>query len=349
MAPTSAPKKLIGAGRGIIDVHSHALPPLWVDAAAKATRIPRDKLQIAGAPVPEWSVEKHLAMMDAHGVAACVLSQPGATVFLKGQPARDLARAMNEEFASIIARHPKRFAAFAVMPLDDIDACNDEMAYALDVLKLDGIACSTNVDGVYLGNPRYDSWFAEMNRRKVTLFVHPSVPPGFDPSAIGINPSILEFPFDSTRMVVNMVLSGAKKRFSDVRMISTHGGGTVPYLTFRIGLLELEFGSGPGRPMMSAEEVQAGVSSFYFDLTASAAAAQLDAIRHLVPASQLMLGFDYPMMLEETIGLVWEKFETYPKFTPGERYDIIQGTALSLLPALAGRISGRIEELRKRA
>jgi len=248
MASTSAPKKLIGAGRGIIDVHSHALPPLWLDAASKATRLPRDKLQIAGAPVPDWSAENHLAMMDANGVAACVLSHPSATIFVKGQAARDLARAMNEEFASIIARYPKRFGAFAVMPLDDMDACNDEMAYALDVLKLDGISCGTNVDGIYLGNPRYDNWFAEMNRRKATLFVHPSVPPGYDPAALGINPSILEFPFDSTRMVTNMVLSGAKKRFSDVRMISTHGGGTIPYLTFRIGLLELEFGSGPGRP-----------------------------------------------------------------------------------------------------
>jgi hypothetical protein len=112
-----------GSGYGrIVDVHSHALLPRWLDAVSEATRLPRDRLQIAGTPVPPWSVEHHLAMMDAHGIAACVLSWPSATSFLKGRPARELARAMNEEFASIIARHPRRFGAFAVLPLDDMDA-----------------------------------------------------------------------------------------------------------------------------------------------------------------------------------------------------------------------------------
>jgi hypothetical protein len=56
------------------------------------------------------------------------------------------------------------------------------------------------------------------------------------------------------------------------------------------------------------------------------------------------------MMIAESIPLVWEKFETYPNFAPSERRDVVQGTALGLLPALARRISAdRIEELRKRA
>src|SRR3984893_9031610 len=97
-------------------------------------------------------------------------------------------------------------------------------------------------------------------------------------------------------MATNMILSGAKKRFSDIRMICTHGGGTVPYLASRISILEPVFGAGPNRAVLSGEEILSGLSTFYFDLTASTAAASLDAIRHLVPASQLMLGFDFPMM-----------------------------------------------------
>jgi hypothetical protein len=130
-------ERYLGTGRGIIDVHSHALLPVWLNAVSSVTGQPRDKLMIAGTPVPPWSVDSHLAMMDANGIAACVLSWPGAATFLKGEPARDLARAMNEEFANIIARHPKRFGAFAVVPADDLEACVEEMSYALDVLKLD--------------------------------------------------------------------------------------------------------------------------------------------------------------------------------------------------------------------
>src|SRR5260370_28816984 len=179
--------KILGAGRGIIDVHSHALLPLWLDAASKTLNISRDNFQIAGTRVPDWSVDIHLAMMDVHGIAACVLSWPSATSFLKGKPARDLARAMNEAFAEIVARHPTRFGAFAVLPLDDMDASIEEMSYALDVLKLDGVSSGTHVGGAYLGDSRFDTWFGEINRRGVTLVVHPIQPPSVGQVGLGIN------------------------------------------------------------------------------------------------------------------------------------------------------------------
>src|SRR5258708_88153 len=196
----SAPTKTLGAGHGIIDVHSHALLPLWLEAASKATGIARDNLQIAGTPVPEWSVDRHLAMMDANGIAACVLSWPAATSFLKGKPARELARAMNEAFAKIVARHSTRFGAFAVLPLDDMDVTIEEMTYALDVLKLDGVAGGTHVAGAYLGVPRLGAGLGEMTRRGAPLFVHPTPPLNAGQVSMGINVSILEFMFDSTRM-----------------------------------------------------------------------------------------------------------------------------------------------------
>jgi hypothetical protein len=110
-----------------------------------------------------------------------------------------------------------------------------------------------------------------------------------------------------------MVLSGAKQRFANIRMICTHGGGTIPYVASRISILEPLFGAGPDRPVLSGEEVLEGLSTFYFDLTASSAAASLDAIGHLVSASRLMLGFDYPMMPASTIPGAWERLENYDR------------------------------------
>ncbi|MFM0045556.1 amidohydrolase family protein [Paraburkholderia sediminicola] len=335
----SGSKTYLGTGRGIIDVHSHALLPVWLNAVSSLTGLPVDKVMIAGTPVPQWSVNSHLAMMDVNGIAACVLSWPGATSFLKGKPARDLARAMNEEFANIVSHHPTRFGAFAVVPTDDMEACVEEMAYALDVLKLDGVSTGTHVGGVYLGDPQFDTWFDEMNRRKTTLFIHPMPPPGAEHVGMTINPAILEFMFDSTRMATNMVLSGAKKRFGDVKMICTHGGGTIPYLASRISLLEPVFGAGPGRPRLTAREVLDGLSSFYFDLTASTAATPLAAMRRFVPSSQLMLGFDFPMMPVETVPTVWNMFDGDRELTEDDRHSIVQGTALDILPTLSRQIA----------
>lgn len=320
----------------LIDVHAHALLPIWLQAAARARGQTSGTLMIAGMPAPDWSPQAQLAVMDRHGIAASVLSWPSATSFLRGEPARRLARDMNEQLAEIVARHPGRFGAFAVLPLDDMDAAIAEMAYALDVLGMDGVSSSTHVDGIYLGDARYDTWFAEMDRRGCTLFVHPTTPRGFDLVGMGLNASILEFMFDSTRMATHMVVSGAKARFPGVKMICTHGGGTVPYLVSRVSVLAPHFAMLEGRSIPSAEELIAGYASFHYDLTASTSAAQQDAMRQLVPASQLMMGFDYPMMHPSTIAPSQRRFAAYTGWNDEERRAILHGTAQRLLPRLAG-------------
>src|SRR6266850_954967 len=222
----------------MIDVHAHAFLPSWLDAYAKVTQSPSDAIKFAGGILPRWSVERHLEVMDGHGIAASILSWPGATAFLKGAEARALARRMNEEFAEIVAQHPTRFGAFAVVPMDDVEAAAEETAYALDVLQLDGVSAITSFGGRYLGHASFDPWFAEMNRRSATLFAHPGAPPNFDPNALGVNVAVMEFMFESTRMVANMVFTGAKAKYSAMKIISTHGGGTVPYLSGRLSILQ---------------------------------------------------------------------------------------------------------------
>jgi predicted TIM-barrel fold metal-dependent hydrolase len=125
------------------------------------------------------------------------------------------------------------------------------VTYALDTLKLDGVATTTSTDDLYLGDPRYNPWLEEMNRRGVTLFVHPVPAKASRSVDLGIDASILEFMFDTTRMLINMVFSGAKKRFSKIKIISTHGGGTIPYLMTRIETLEKVFGPGKGHLRLS--------------------------------------------------------------------------------------------------
>jgi len=294
----------------IVDVHSHALLPVWLAAAAKAQGISSGHVSIAGIPAPEWSVETHLRIMDAHDITASVLSWPRGAGFLRGQPARDLARAMNEEFASIIARHPTRFGAFAVLPFDDMDAAIEEMIYALDVLKLDGVTSTTQVDGVYLGERRYEAWFAEMNRRAATLFVHPTTPKGFECCDIGLNVSIIEYMFDVTRMIANLVVSGTKARFPQVRLIATHAGGTMPFIAARIGVLE---------PLFGADYRRAGNGLGSHGGSSVLVGPFIDAWLKVYPddlsgARDALEGF-VPHLDDACIGSISEVFDAEPPFT----------------------------------
>jgi 6-methylsalicylate decarboxylase len=320
----------------LIDVHSHSLLPVWKAALAKATGQPIESVTMFGLKMPAWSPELHVQAMDTNAIGLSMLSLPGATNYLTGRGARALARAINEELADIVDRHSPRFGAFAVTPLDDMDAAIEEMVYAMDVLKLDGVGSGTHYLGKYLGDGYFDPWFDEMNRRRTTLFAHPLPPANFKPAG-ALDVSILEFMFESTRMVTNMVLSGTKQKYKDIRIISTHGGGTIPYLASRISILEPLFGAGSGYRTLSGDEVLAGLGSFYFDLTASTSAASLDSIRRLVPATQLLMGFDYPMMPAPTIAPALARFAAYEGLGAEEKNMILSDNATQLFPRLAER------------
>jgi predicted TIM-barrel fold metal-dependent hydrolase len=215
--------------------------------------------------------------MEEHDISACVLSAPATANDATGQQARDIARRTNELLAEIVSKHPNRFGAVATLPGLDADGAIAEIVYALDTLKMDGVTTTTSINDAYLGELQFDPWFEELNRRSVTLFVHPTITKAGETLLNGLNASILEFMFDTTRMITNMVVTGAKKRFSQIKIISTHGGGTIPYLVNRIQTLEHTFGVGPGRLELSSEEVREGIASFYYDLTAATSEAQLYA------------------------------------------------------------------------
>ena len=98
-----------------------------------------------GAPVgpgqkkPDWSVESAISYMDDHDISACVLSDPDSANHATGQEARDIARRVNETLAAFVSRRPSRFGAVATLPGQDADGAVTEIAYALDILKMDGV------------------------------------------------------------------------------------------------------------------------------------------------------------------------------------------------------------------
>ena len=308
----------------IIDLHCHPLIPAVVEAL--------DKSQIGDMALPAWSLDEQIAMMDRHGIETSMLSVNSVAETMRGSKGRGQARAINEALATIVGKYPTRFGAFASVPMDDMEAANGELAYALDVLKLDGIGIETQCGGRHLGDPFYDAFLDEMNRRGTTLFVHPAVPPHFDAQQSRTNVSVVEFMFETTRMVTTMVLSGAKQRFDRINLIATHGGGTIPYLAHRIsmaGAMPWAFRDGP---KLGPKDILASLASFYFDLTAATSATALDALRALVPADRLVMGFDYPLMPEATIDPGQQAFEQYSGFTDDDKRKIASGNARRLFP-----------------
>jgi predicted TIM-barrel fold metal-dependent hydrolase len=185
--------------------------------------------------MPDWEPETTVAMMDRQGIATAVLSvsSPGVH-FGNDDAARRLARSLNEFGARTVQDHSGRFGTFASLPLPNIDATLEEIRYALDVLKVDGFVILTNFGGIYLGDLKFDPIFDELNRRNAIVFIHPTSPACWEHIALGFPRPMIEFPFDTTRAVTNLVVSGTLERCPNVRIIVPHAGGTLPFLARRI-------------------------------------------------------------------------------------------------------------------
>jgi predicted TIM-barrel fold metal-dependent hydrolase len=315
----------------LIDVQSHAI----FDFRAEPTS---EKWLSTPHDLPAWSIDGALERMDKHGIAVAVISSPNAANELVGQAGRDMSRRVNEAIAEMMVKHPTRFGGMATLPGRDIDGCLQEMEYALDVLKLDGVATSTSIDDVYLGEDVYDPWFEEMDRRGVTLFIHPTILSSFPNTSLGLYPSVFEFMFDTTRMLANMVITGKKKRFSKMNMITTHAGGTMPFLVERFQARVTTYGTGKGREKIPAEEVRRVLASFFYDLTSSTTNTQLFGLMELVPISQLLMGLDMPFAPDHSIGKAIERVSNYQGFTDADLDMIAHGNAARLYPQLAKKL-----------
>lgn len=200
-----------------IDLHCHVFPPAY-----------RALIETGLRPPPPFT--DLLAHMDAWEIDAAVLSSGGPLAAPGRLP--ELARLINEGYAELVREHPTRFGAIASLPLPDVDAALAELEYALDTLALDGVLLLSNYEGVYLGDSRLDPLFDELERRGAYCFVHPDFPPV---SALPEHPGRwYEFPFDTTRALVNVALSGTLDRCPGVRMQWAHLGGTIPFIANRI-------------------------------------------------------------------------------------------------------------------
>jgi predicted TIM-barrel fold metal-dependent hydrolase len=338
-----------------IDVHHHFLTPEYVEELAKVGVV-----EAGGAPLVQlerWKPEDSLAVMDRYGIGTAFLSvsSPGLC-FGNAAKARELACSLNEFAAGCARRWPGRFGFFAVVPLPDVEATLSEIKYALETLGAAGVGLMSNHEGVYLGDPSFEEVFAELNRRAAVAFVHPTVFTGSEiPSSHNsgspvptIQSSVLEFVFDTTRAVANLISSGTLKRYPNVRIILSHAGGAVPLFADRlidrseIMALVQEAQAGRAAPpspetlerMLRAatEDTFELLRSLYYDTALSANPTVLSALLRLVPPSRILLGTDYPFAQEIGVRYSLDGLAAYEGFGEEERATIESDTALTLFP-----------------
>jgi aminocarboxymuconate-semialdehyde decarboxylase len=279
-----------------------------------------------GITPPMTDPARRIEDMDRVGIDVEVLSLSTPNVYF-APPERqaEVARLVNDAYADLAARHPKRFKGFASIPMDDPDAALRELERALDELRMNGVIVLSNINGRALSDPRYRPFFVECDRRRVCVFIHPMIPASAEPFAEYVLGPIIGFPFDTTLAVARLCYAGVFRELPNIRWILGHLGGAVPYLMERMDNGWRDF----AECRANIDELPSVyLKRLYYD-TVSFSAASLRLARELVGADHMVMGSDYPHLLG-SIDRAVSSIESLD-LPSAEKDRIFSGTARAIL------------------
>ncbi|MCG3193815.1 MAG: hypothetical protein DIJKHBIC_03069 [Thermoanaerobaculia bacterium] len=313
---------------GRIDIHHHLVPPAFAAAMER-----KGLREIAGVPLPAWNPRHSLDVMDANSIQTALLSLSAPGVFFDDvEQARDLARACNEYAADLKAKNPGRFGSFAVLPTPFTAPACAEAAYALDKLEADGVVLLGSTEGRFLGDPAYEDLMMELDARRAVVLVHPNLHASSRQLGLGAPGFLLEFPCDTTRAAVNLILTGTVERYPRIRWILAHAGGFLPYVAWRVSLAS----ASPELQERAPRGVLTYMRRFYYDTALSPSRYSMAALRELVDPSHILFGSDYPFAPAPLVALECQTLERASGWPDTAKLGINRGHALTLFPRYKG-------------
>jgi len=310
--------------RAWIDVHGHFVPP-----GRGLSRSPGTESDETWSFSPETSI----AYMDRTGVAAQIVSHCSQL--------SDVERivASNSYGASLVEAYPKRFGFLAQLPMTDPARAAAEVRRGSNELGAEGFAVLSNRDGIYLGDPRFEPVWSELDRNAATLFIHPTTR-GFEATRLGRNGGLIEARFDTARSVVDMIYAGVFRRHQRFKIILAHGGGALPALAGHLmasGCYPRNRTVNPNK--ITETEMRDALARFYYDTGLAGTAHSLEPVLAVTTPDHVLYGTDFGAACTDTdiLDRHREALLGYPRLSAAQR-EAFGTNVLPLFPKFAARI-----------
>lgn len=330
-----------------IDISAHILPRRYFDLVVQvASQGFYIKKRVSAIPTLV-DLDVRFRIMDGFPGYAQVLSlalPPIEDVVPPGKSA-ELAKVANDELAALVAKFPDRFpAAVAGLPLNDIDATLRELDRAVRGLGLRGVQIFTHVNGKPLDHPDLLPVFEAISALDVPIWLHPSRGPA-TPDYPTETKSLYEiwhvfgWPFETTVAMTRMIFGGLFDRFPNLKVITHHLGGTVPFLESRIKGAYDQFGARTAdedygallrRMKMHPQEYY---RMFYADTALYGSVAAVECGLAFFGAEHVLFGSDMPFDSEGGARYIRETLRTIEGVTasPMDKQRILRENASRLL------------------
>ena len=293
-----------------LDIHSHIVPEQFPAYTGVGRNIPWPSMAPAHACHAHvmiqgkayrtvhqscWLSEDRIRDMDQGAIGVqCLSPMPELlSYWLPAADAQVLIRFLNDQIANMVDRHPKRFMGLGAVALQDVDLALRELEYVVNELKFPGVEIASHVNGVSIGDLRFEPFFAAVEKMGAAVFVHALRPAGQDRVVGGVAEQVICFPGDIGLAAASMITGGIAERHPKLRIAFSHGGGVFSFLVPRMTR------AWEVTPKMKESILQSpGVYAkrFYYDTIVFDPAA-LRHIIHSFGASQIVVGSDYPFNL----------------------------------------------------
>ena len=266
----------------IIDTHFHAFPGKYLEL------VPEAQNDVRGVGFHAFDHREYLDVMDKYGVDIGVLSNTGGRIEKEGNRARalELCKIINDSFAEAHARHPRRFKAFARLPMIDPDDCARELNRCYKDLGMHGVMLPTNLAGRYLDEPEFKPFWEAIHEGGKPLFLHPAnAPCQANWDKYSLHQKLL-WPTDTALAVSRIVYSGIFDRYPNLKLIAAHLGGMILLYLDRLNWRE-------GKPECKLEP-EHYFKRIYYDTAGPIRTAFIKLACDTVGAGQILFGSDYP-------------------------------------------------------
>src|SRR5262245_43059072 len=293
-----------------IDIHTHIVPENFPPYAGKGANVPWPSMVPAHAchrhvmisgkvyrtvADGSWSVPRRIEQMgEVNETCQAISHMPELlSYWLPLEDAKAMVRYLNEQIAEMMVQAPGRFVGLGAVPLQDVGAAVEELHVVMRTLRFAGVEIASHVNGVSIGDARFEPFFAAAERLGAAVFVHALRPAGQDRIVGAFPEQAVCFPGDVALACASMITGGIASRHPKLRIAFSHGGGTMSILMPRLVHAWNKF----PKAKESLPESPAKIARrFYYDELVF----DPNAVRFLVEqfgASQIMVGTDYPFAL----------------------------------------------------
>ena len=244
-----------------------------------------------------WSVARRIEGMGAMRVGRQVLS-PMPELLSYWLPADDagvLLRYINETIGAMVAAAPERFVGLGGVPLQDMDMALRELEYLRTRLGFAGVEIASHVNGVSIGDARFEPFFAAAERLGAAIFVHALRPAGQDRIVGPLSEQAVAFPGDIGLAAAAIITGGIAARHARLRIAFSHGGGALSMMLPR---LKHAWSMTPKALETMPEAPDVYARRFYYDCVVF----DPRLVRLLIEsygASQIVIGSDFPFSMGE--------------------------------------------------